>query len=70
MTNPSELAETLILEEVEDLIKTLESAKGKPVDVNLLFNRNVINTLLGILISKKFEPDDAECDKLAKCVTE
>ena len=61
--------ETRILDETDDLIGRLEAVKGKPMSVHAFFNCNVINSLLGVLISKKLDPDDPQAEKLAKSLT-
>ena len=69
LTKPSELMETRILDETDGLIDRLDAAKGKPMSVHAFFNRNVINSLLGVLISKKFDPADPQADQLVHSLT-
>ena len=51
---------TRILDETDNLIDQLLALNAKPMKVNRFFNCNVVNSLLSVLISKKFEPGDAE----------
>lgn len=59
----------VILDEVENLIEQLDAAKGKPVGVHKLFNRNVINSLLTVLTSKKLDPHDSQGDEMFRSLT-
>ena len=61
--------EMRILAETDDLIGQLDTAKGGKVSVHNLFNRSVINSLLSVLISKKFEAHDPQLDQLVEALT-
>ena len=62
LTKPSELMETRILEETSDLMGRLEAVEGKGMSVHNFSNRNVINSLLIVLVGKKFDTFDPQAD--------
>ena len=69
LTKTSESMEARILDESDDLIGRLDTLAGKAFTVHEFFQRNVINSLLSVLISKKFEAGDSQLDKLAHDLT-
>ena len=52
--------ESRVVDETSDLISILDKAEGNPMGVHEFFSRNVINALLGVLMSKRYEADDEE----------
>ena len=69
LTKPSELMETRIVEETNELNGRLETVLGKVMSVHKFFNRNVINSLLSVLVGKKFDTSDPKADQLAHSLT-
>ena len=68
-TSDSPEMEEQVLEQAADLVNRLDASKGKPMSVRHFFNRNVINSLLGFLISEKFGPDDPRLAKISYYLT-
>ena len=60
--------ETRVCAEIESLRSFLESHAGLPLKVSHLFYSNVTNSLMDILLSKKFEPGDPEAAELAELI--
>lgn len=50
--------ETLLMEEVKDVISWLKKNEGKPVSVQNKLNLSVINALWHILSGQRFDPED------------
>ena len=50
--------ELRVLAEIDNLLSSLNSRAGQPQQVSRLYYSNVVNSLLSILFSKKFESDD------------
>ena len=56
--------EQKILHEVRILVAELNSGKDVPFTIHNYFHRHIVNTLLSIVTSMRFEPDDPRLDKL------
>lgn len=61
--------ELRILGEVDNLLTTLTSIAGQPQKMSNFYFRNVVNSLLSILLSKKFETDDPEAAEFAQIIS-
>ena len=58
-----------IVNESEDLAESLKKLVGQPLNVHGFFNRNVINALLSVILSKRFEKDDPVVAELVRILT-
>ena len=56
--------EQRILHEVKALLAELNSMKDTPFTIHGFFNRNIINTLLRVVVSLHFEPEDPRFNDL------
>ena len=56
--------EERILQEVKLLGVELEAKKGVPITIHDFFNRHILNSLLSVLVSMRFEPDDPRFNEL------
>ena len=62
--------EARILAETECLLSYIDSRAGTPLKITHLYNRNVINSLLSVLLSTKFETGDQVAAELAERICE
>ena len=62
--------ESKVLGEVENLVSYLHSHAGQPQRISHFYYRNVVNSLLSILLSKKFDTGDPTVVELAEMISE
>ena len=60
--------ETRVHTEIEALLSIIGSHEGQPLNISYLFFSSVTNSLMDILLSKKFEPGDPDAFELAKTI--
>ena len=60
--------ESRILTEVESLLSHIDSNVNKPIKVTNFYYRSIVNAILSILFSKKFEPDDPRVNEFAQLI--
>lgn len=61
--------ELRILAEVENLLTNLNSHVEQPLNISNFYYRNVVNSLLSILLSKKFETGDPTVAEFAEIIS-
>ena len=60
--------ETRILAEIDSVLSHLDSQSGQPQNMSNFYYRNVINSLLNILLSKQFESGDPVMAEFAEII--
>jgi len=56
--------ESIILDEVQDLLKTFRKTLGKPISTQAVFNVAIINSLWAIVAGQRFSHDDPKLQKM------
>ena len=69
LTAQAESMEWRIQGQIDNLKDRIEKSAGQPLSVRHFFNRNIVNALFSVVISKSFEPGDERIDHFTEAIT-
>ena len=69
LTALAESMEWRIQGQIDNLKDRIEKNVGQPITVRHFFNRNIVNALFSVVISKSFEPGDDKVDHFTEAIT-